>query len=100
MNSLERSDARFVAQAVDDSQRSTAIVRLSGVRLRIFWAAVLLSIFWAFIFILGAFHPTVGALAGVVGVGFGVFSQWMMVMKIESDLRLLKVVEQLRRQGA
>jgi hypothetical protein len=100
MNSLERSDAKFVAQAADDSQRSAAIEHLSGLRRTIFWVAALLSVCFLLIFILGAFHPTLGALGGAVGTGFFMLAQWMTVMKIESDLRLLKVVEQLRRQSS
>ena len=100
MNYLERSDAKFVAQASDDSQRSAAIEHLSGLRRTTFWLAALLSICFLIIFILGAFHPTLGALGGAIGTGFFMLAQWMTVMKIESDLRLLKVVEQLRRQSS
>ena len=65
-----------------------------------FWSAALLSICFLLIFILGAFHPTLGALGGAVGTGFLLLAQWMIGMKAESDLRLLKVVEQLRRQSS
>lgn len=97
MNCLERSDSKFVAQATDDSQRSAAIEHLSGLRRTTIWVAALVSVLFLLIFTLGAFHPTLGALGGAVGVGFMMLSQWMTVIKIESDLRLLKVVEQLRR---
>ena len=97
MNYLQRSDTKFVAQATDDSQRSAAIEHLSGLRRTTFWVAALVSALFLLIFTLGALHPTLGALSGSVGIGFMMLSQWMNVIKIESDLRLLKVVEQLRR---
>jgi hypothetical protein len=97
MNYLERSDAKFVAQAADDSQRYAAIEHLCGLRRTIFWVATLLSICFLLICILGAFHPTLGALGGALGIGLFMLAQWMTLMKVESDLRLLKVVEQLRR---
>jgi hypothetical protein len=49
------------------------------------------------IFFLGAFHPTFGAVGGAIGIGFITLSQWVNLMKVESDLRLLTVVEMLRR---
>ena len=100
MNFLERSDEKFVVQAADDFQRAVAVDDLSGLRLTNFWVAALLSICFLLIFILGAFHPTLAALGGAVGTGFVMLAQWMRLMKIESDLRLLKVVEQLRRQSS
>jgi len=97
MNYLERSDAKFVTQAADDSQRSAAIERLSRVRNKLLWLAVLMSGCFLIIFILGAVHPTFSAVGGTIGIGFGTIIQWVNLMKFESDLRLLKVVEMLRR---
>ena|SRR5438132_902744 len=99
MNYLERSDAKFVAHAADDSQRPAAIEHLSGLRRKTFWMATLLSICFLLVFILGAFHPTLGALGGAIGTGIFSLFWWGNLMKVESDLRLLKVVEQLRRSG-
>ena len=97
MNFLERSDAKFVAQAADDSQRSAAIERLSGVRNWTLRLAILMSLCFLVIFMLGALHPTFGAVGGALGLGFSTIIQWVNLMKFESDLRLLKVVEMLRR---
>ena len=97
MNCLDRADAKFVAEATDDSQRRAAIERLSGVRRTTLWAAILSTVSFLIIFILGAFHPTFGAVGGAIGIGFITMSQWVNLMKVESDLRLLKVVEMLRR---
>ena len=97
MNYLERSDAKFVAQAADDSQRPAAIKRLSRVRNTTLWVAILMSVCFLSIFILGALHPTFGAVGGALGIGFATVIQWVNLMKFESDLRLLKVLEELRR---
>ena len=98
MHHLERSDAKFIAQAADDSQRSVAIEHLSGLRRKLFGVAALLSLSFLLIFTFGAFHPTVGALGGAVGIGFFTLTYWMTFMKIESDLRMLKMVGQLKGQ--
>jgi hypothetical protein len=99
MNCLERSDARFVAQAGNDSERRAAIERLSGLRRIAFRWAIVLSVCFLIIFTLGAVHPTFGAVGAAIGTALFMLAQWMNVMKIESDLRLLLVVEQLRRGG-
>jgi hypothetical protein len=46
---------------------------------------------------LGARHPTFGAVGAAIGLGFGSVMSTVNFMKCESDLRLLKVVERLRR---
>ena len=97
MNYLERSDAKFVTQAADDSERQAAIERLSGARRLMFWTAILMSALFLFVFTLGARHPTFGAVGGAIGLGFGAVMSTVNLMKCESDLRLLKVVERLRR---
>jgi hypothetical protein len=97
MDYLERSDAKFVTQAADDSQRQAAIERLSGARRWMFWMAIWMSALFLFVFILGARHPTFGAVGAAIGLGFGSVMSTVSFMKCESDLRLLKVVERLRR---
>ena len=99
MNYLERSDAKFLAQAADDSLRLATIQRLSEVRRLVSWMGILLSGCFLLILILGAFRPTLGAAGGAIGIGVAMLSHWMIGMKAESDLRLLKLVEQLRRSG-
>jgi small-conductance mechanosensitive channel len=97
MNYLERSDAKFVTQATDESERQAAIERFSGARRWMFWTAILMSALFLFVFILGARHPTFGAVGAAIGLGFGSVMSTVNFMKCESDLRLLKVVERLRR---
>ena len=99
MNYLERSDAKFLAEAADGSLRLATIQRLSGVRRVAFGMGILLSGCFLLILILGAFHPTVGAAGGAIGTGVFSVTQWMIGMKAESDVRLLKLVEQLKPRG-
>ena len=97
MNYLERSDAKFVTQAADESERQAAIERLSGARRGMFWMAILMTALFFFVFILGARHPTFGAVGAAIGLGFGSVMGTLNFMKCDSDLKLLKVVERLRR---
>jgi hypothetical protein len=97
MNYLERSDAKFVTQAADESERQGAIERLSGARRWMFGMATMMTALFFFVFLLGARHPTFGAVGAAIGLGFGSVMSTLNFMKCESDLRLLKVVERLRR---
>jgi hypothetical protein len=98
MNYLERSDTKFLAEAGDQSQRLAAIERLTAVRRRTIWMGMLLAACFLLITILGASHQTLGALGGASGIGFSMLILWMIAMKTESDLRLLKLVGQLKQQ--
>ena len=93
MNYLEESDTKFVTQAADESERQAAIERLSGARRWMFWTALLMIALFLFVFVLGACHPTFGAVGAAIGLGFGSVMSTVNFMKCESDLRLLKVVE-------
>ena len=93
MNYLEESDTKFVTQAADKSERQAAIERLSGARRWMFWTALLMIALFLFVFVLGACHPTFGAVGAAIGLGFGSVMSTVNFMKCESDLRLLKVVE-------
>jgi len=97
MNYLERSDATFVARAANDSKRQAAIEHLSRARRSIVWMVVLSNGLFLGVFFLGARHPTFGAVGAAIGLGFAAVMNWVCFMRCESDLRLLKVVEQLRR---
>ena len=97
MNYLERSDARFVSQAADESERQAAIERLSRARRYMLWMAILATALFFFVFLLGARHPTFGAVGAAIGLGFGSVTTTLSLMKCDSDLKLLKVVERLRR---
>ena len=96
MNYLERSDAKFVDQAVDDLRRQAAIERLSGARRWAFRLTVVMSALFICVFLLGARHPTFGAVGAAIGLGFAAVMHWLGFMKCESDLRLLKLVDRLR----
>jgi hypothetical protein len=96
MNHLERADAKFISEATDESQRRAAIEVLTSKRHNAFWAAAVGSAGFFLIFGLGAIHPTLNALGGVVGSGFTTVILWLNLVKLQSDLRLLKVVEHLR----
>ena len=97
MNYLERSDAKFVSQAADESERQAAIERLSGARRPMLWMAILATALFFFVFILGACHPTFGAVGAAIGLGFGSVMSWVNFERCDSSLKLLKVVERLRR---
>ena len=61
------------------------------------WMATLMTALFFFVFLLGARHSTFGAVGAAIGLGFGSVMSTVNFMKCESDLRLLKVVERLRR---
>jgi hypothetical protein len=97
MNYLERADAKFIAQAADDLERQAAIERLTGARRWALRAAILLSALFCTVLFLGAGHPTLGTIGAAIGLGFASVMHWVSFMRCESDLRLLKVVDRLRR---
>jgi hypothetical protein len=97
---MERADAKFIEQAADDSQRQTAIERLTKTRRYAFWYATFAAVFFLFVALSDGFgghnlstHETVSLiLLGVVSLAAGA-----QLMKLDSDLRLLKLVEKLKK---
>jgi len=97
MKHLEKADARFMAQATDDSQRRAAIEQLSEVRRSRYRLAILGTAGCCFIFVWGLLYPTSAVPEGAIAAVFGTVMAWWGAMKSESDLRLLKVVDNLKR---
>jgi hypothetical protein len=94
MKSFDKADEAFIQMAVDDSSRPELIKETSRKRTIIFWCAVLISVC-----ALGMIFAEINAkkASGVAGVEFAVAAMtWMQVLKIESDLRLLKLIEKLK----
>jgi hypothetical protein len=92
MGWFTKSDDRFVETAVDDTRRASAIADLNNRRVVLFVCLIL--------FIVSA---VLAGIAGGTGFGVGgaVFVAFFMsiVFKMESDLRLLKVIDRLRKEG-
>jgi hypothetical protein len=100
MNYLERKDAEFIEQAADDIKRKAAIERLTEARRWAFWRATVL--FAGFIIVsLGAGFSdrnlTSRIIVGLILLGVTTVLQGMDFMKRDSDLRLLKLVDKLKR---
>jgi hypothetical protein len=96
MNYLERSDCKFVDQAVDGLQRQAAIERLSGARRWAFGMTLVMTALFICVFLLGTRHPAFGAVGAAIGLGFASVMNSLGFMKCEQDLRLLKLVDRLR----
>jgi hypothetical protein len=91
MKFFARADDRFIERGADDSQRQLAILQLSKKRTGAFWLAAFLGV-CTFVM---AFAPGDRLGAGV-GIGLAAAIQWMLVIKYESDLRLLMMVGKLK----
>jgi hypothetical protein len=97
MNYLEKADARFIAQARDDSRRRAAIEHLSEVRRSHYGMAVMCTTVLCLLFVSGfVYHALVVPEGAIIAAGFGTLVAWLRAIKSESDLRLLKVVDGLK----
>ena len=96
MSYLEKADARFIAQARDDSRRRAAIEHLSQVRRRHYGLAIMCATVLCLSFIWSCLHPAAVFPEGAIAAGFGTVVAWLQAIKSESDLRLLKVVDGLK----
>jgi hypothetical protein len=99
MKSFDRADDAFIETAVDDVRRPDLIKSTARRRTIMFWCAVVITVC-----ALGIMFATMSdknhnsAGGGVAGVEFGVaVMTWMQVFKCESDLRLLKLVDKLKK---
>jgi hypothetical protein len=92
MKLFQRTDDEFIGMGADSARRPAAIQNLTWRRALMFWCAVVctLSAFVCF-FVAGSGSHGEGPAAFVACV------MWIQVMKLESDLRLLKMVEALRK---
>ncbi len=101
MKFYDEADEIFIQKAADDSRRPELIKETSRKRKVLTWCAVLWSV-CAFI------QMILGMISGIYGLshnfsasaaGWNFFMAamiWMLVLKCETDLRLLKLVEKLK----
>jgi hypothetical protein len=89
MGFFSKSDDRFVEKAVEDNRRASAIAEMSTARVVLFIFAIFFAV-----------SPVFG-LGPDYGVGGAVFVAfyWSIVLKMESELRFLKVIDRLRKEG-
>lgn len=96
MNSFDKADDAFIQAAADDTMRPALIKSTARRRTLLFWCAVVITLC-----ALGMIFAELNNRANnseVAGVEFGVaVMTWMQVFKCESDLRLLKLVEKLKK---
>jgi len=85
---FSKNDQQFVDMAVDGTRRRAAIADLSRRRTLMFWCACVGAVLSPVAIFCGG--PT-GAVLGI-----GALTQWMIVFRFESDLRLLSVIERLQ----
>jgi len=91
MKFFDKADDAFIQAAVDDSRRPELIKNTMRRQTIMFWCAVVISA-CALLMIIGAHN------SGSAGVEFAVAAMtWMQVLKCESDLRLLKLVDKLKK---
>src|SRR5262249_20496428 len=92
MGWFTKADDQFVEKAVDDTRRASAIADLNTRRVLLLVCLLL--------FVVGAVLAGIGGGTGF-GVGGAVFVAiyTSIVFKMESDLRLLKVIDRLRKEG-
>jgi len=99
MKSFDRADDAFIQAAVDDVRRLELIKSTARRRIIMFWCAVVITV-CALGMMIAAMNDKNRnpAGAGAAGVEFGVAAMtWMQVFKCESDLRLLKLVDKLKK---
>jgi hypothetical protein len=89
---LTRSDDKFVESAVEDTRRRSAIANMTSQRHLLFVFALFLTF--------GPVLANIG-LGPDFGVGGAVFVAiyWSIVLKVDSELRFLKVIDRLQKEG-
>jgi hypothetical protein len=86
---FKRQDDAFDEIAADPIRRRAKIADLSKRRAIVFWCAVVISV----CAIAGIWSGKATATGGI----FAAAVSWSIVMKMESDLRLLRVIDRLRK---
>ena len=99
MKFLDRADDKFIQAATDDSRRPELIKETSRRRTIMFLLAVVIS-GGALLMMCAAVsdknHNPIGGI--VAAIEFTVAAMtWMQVFKCESDLRLLKIIEKIKK---
>jgi len=84
-----KQDTEFDEMAADPIRRRARITDLSWRRTLIFWCAMVMAV-------AAIFSSWSGKDAGVI---FGAAVAWSIAFKMESDLRLLRVIERLQKGG-
>jgi hypothetical protein len=91
MKSFDLADDTFIKAATDDSRRPDLIEKTVHRRTRLFWCAIVVSV-CAF------FDVHNSGTDGVLAAQFAIVAMmWWQVFKCESDLRLLKLVDKLKK---
>ena len=86
-------DKWFEETAADPARRRAAIADYSRRRIILFWCAVLSSVCAIAIFLVPSHHP-----GGEGMVGFLAAMMWIVGMKVDSDLRVLKMIDKFYRR--
>jgi len=99
MKSFDKADDAFISAAIDDARRPELIKTMSRRRNIIFWLAVVISV-CALVIMIAAIsdknHNSTGFSVGCLEFTVAVMA-WTQVFKCESELRLLKLVEKLKK---
>jgi hypothetical protein len=85
-----KTDEKFAALAADTSKRQVLIASRQNYRTIFFWCAVVMTGLYL-VAILTHAH-------GIAGFTFGALVQWMLVLKFDSDVRLLTVIDKIAGQ--
>jgi hypothetical protein len=85
-----KQDINFAEIALDPRRRAAAIKTLTFRRNILFWVACLMTLM--------IIPANFGGSNGAGVTAFCAVVQWMLVLKFESDIRLLRVVSRLREE--
>ena len=97
MKYFDRADNEFVEAAADDSRRHAKIEEITRKRNQFHWTAWLMT-GCALLFIIADIFSKQQHTSGAPAPLFFVAAlQWMQIFKCESDLRLLKLVDKLKK---
>jgi hypothetical protein len=86
---FKKQDEEFDEIAADPIRRRAKIADLSKRRIIFFWSAIIMSI--------AVITEIWGGKAGAIGGVFAGAIIWSIGMKIESDLRLLRTIDRLKK---
>ena len=98
MKSFDKADDTFIQAATDDSTRQILIRELAG-RRNLFQTIAILSTVIALgsLSVCAFGKPSLSSVGILATMYFCATMQWMQVFKCESDLRLLKLVDKLKK---
>jgi hypothetical protein len=96
MGFLQRSDDKFIDDAMDDLKRPFAIDQFSRACRGTFWSSRGMLVVFLGALILAKLNPSPSSFWMVGLLGFAAVILVITDMKMRSDLRLLKIVDRLR----